>query len=136
MKLQRRRENTERDQTIAPGSGNEHVGCRCRDELDIAVRQSRHRYGSARGQDMFEIDSFLFEVTFTLGDPDRREVQARGRSCQSDFGQRFGLSEARGQRAKYNRWDNAKDKQRNCRKDFAHQLDDLQEITNELHYFE
>jgi hypothetical protein len=94
MKLQRRRENTERHQTIAPGPGNENVGCRRRDKLNIAVRQSGHRHGSARGQDMFEIDGFFFEVTFTLGDPDRREVQARRRSRQSDFSGRFRLREA------------------------------------------
>jgi hypothetical protein len=35
---------------------------------------------------MFEVDAFFFEVTFTLGDPNWGEVQASGRSRQSDLG--------------------------------------------------
>jgi hypothetical protein len=62
-----------------------------RNKLNVAVHDRRHRNRAAGGQDMLEIDAFFFEITFTLGDPDGREVQTGGGGRQSYFDRQLRL---------------------------------------------
>ena len=85
MPFQRSRKDPNREDAVASGPGDEHVGSRVGNELHVAIRNCRDCDGAPRRQDVLEFDSRVFEVAFALRDPDRREVQAGGRGRQPDF---------------------------------------------------
>ena len=59
--------------------------------IETFKHDCRHSDRAAGGQDMLEIDAFFVEVALALGNPDGREVEARGGSCESYLNRRFCL---------------------------------------------